>query len=162
MIINGRAVFTFIVYDVKKQMSNLIDLCFVFFDVMVYEHKYLHIIVCFVHVYWCVRWVFFVERRAEPAARGCGGGWAVYCFVYAAGGSRPLWGARSRREGGIICFTNWGLLAIIYTGLCLLCISPGSQIIKRSLSEEERVSAGPLCAERGRRMLFVLTLEVYI
>ena len=99
--------------------------------------------------------------RSRPRG-GFGGGWVVYCFVYAAGGSRPLRGARSRREGGIICFTNWGLLAIIYTGLCLLCISPGSQIIKRSLSEEERVSTGPLCAERGRRMLFVLTLEVYI
>ena len=51
LIINGRAVFTFIVYDVKKQMSNLIDLCFVFFDVMVYECKYLHIIVCVVQLW---------------------------------------------------------------------------------------------------------------
>ena len=51
LIINGRAVFTFIVYDVKKQMSNLIDLCFVFFDVMVYEYKYLHSIVYFVQFF---------------------------------------------------------------------------------------------------------------
>ena len=106
LIINGRAVFTFIVYDVKKQMSNLIDLCFAFFDAMVYEYKYLH---------------------------------------------------------SIICFTNWDELAIIYTGLCLLCMSPGSQIIKRSLAEEGRVSGKPY-ARRERRswMLFVLILEVYI
>lgn len=74
MTINGRAVFTQTVYNAKRRMSNLIDLSFVFFAIMVYECKCLHIIVCFVQFLRVGREVCFWVGGGVMLIRRAGAG----------------------------------------------------------------------------------------